>query len=281
MRERAVSGRRPTTVPSGYRQATDACPTIVTGMASSYPYRYLAFTLMMVFGYSQPFSPTKLLHARHTTMQQTASSKQPNELFDSPGWAKIKEELDQVPVFSIANGDGLPIKYTINKDDTSFEIPLFYTHVSDALLELEKAMENKPLQTGMDISPYPLGDIFELWANDAAVIVPNKKSIIQAGAPPTAIAMGQQVPLFACMEIAQENESGKLVLPLFFELEDANDAVSQAVSSDGGKTEDFEVVGLNLPEAVSLLANAGEEQSFQFVPPASSLKHIRDYLSGG
>ena len=250
-------------------------------MASSYPYRYLAFTLMMVFGYSQSFSPTKFLHARHTTMQQTASSKQPNELFDSPGWAKIKEELDQVPVFSIANGDGLPIKYTINKDDTSFEIPLFYTHVSDALIELEKAMENKPLQTGMDISPYPLGDIFELWANDAAVIVPNKKSIVQAGVPPTAIAMGQQVPLFACMEIAQENESGKLVLPLFFELEDANDAVSQAVSSDGGKVEDFEVVGLNLPEAVSLLANAGEEQSFQFVPPASSLKHIRDYLSGG
>ena len=235
----------------------------------------------MVVGSSQSFSNDVVLHVRYTTMQQ-ASSK-PNELFDTPGWAMIKEELDEVPVFSIANADGLPIKYTINKDDTSFEIPLFYTHASDALVELKKAKENKPLlqSPGMDISPYPLGDIFELWANDAALIVPNKKSIMQAGAPPTAIALGQQVPLFACMEIAQENESGKLVLPLFFELEDANDAVSQAVSSDGGKMEDFEVVGLNLPEAVSLLANAREEQSFQFVPPASSLKHIRDYLSGG
>ena len=114
-----------------------------------------------------------------------------------------------------------------------------------------------------------------------SIIVPSKKSIIQAGAPPNANPMGQQVPLFACMEIAQENENGKPILPLFLELDDANNAVTQAVSLDGGKEEDFEVVGLNLPEAVNLLANAKEEATaFQFIPPTSSLDHIRDYLSG-
>jgi hypothetical protein len=114
-----------------------------------------------------------------------------------------------------------------------------------------------------------------------SVIVPNKKSVIQAGAPPNVNAIGQQVPLFACMEIAQENESGRPVLPLFLELDDANDAVTQAVSFDGGREEDFEVVCLNLSEAVSQLANAKEDQNaFHFVPPASSLEHIRDYLSG-
>ena len=92
--------------------------------------------------------------------------------------------------------------------------------------------------------------------------------------------MGQQVPLFACMDIAQEDEAtGKPVLPLFFELEDAQEAVKEAVSLDGGNEDDFEVVGLNLPEAVSLLANS-EETAFHFIPPTSSLKHIRDYLSG-
>lgn len=92
--------------------------------------------------------------------------------------------------------------------------------------------------------------------------------------------MGQKVPLFACMEIAQENEKGKPVLPLFFELNDANDAVKQAVSSDGGNEKDFEVVCLNLPEAVSLLANEVEESTaFLFIPPTSSIKHIQDYLS--
>lgn len=82
------------------------------------------------------------------------------------------------------------------------------------------------------------------------------------------------------MEIAQENEKGKPVLPLFFELDDANDAVKQAVSSDGGNENEFEVVCLNLPEAVSLLANGMEESpSIQFIPPSSSIRHIQDYLS--
>jgi len=48
---------------------------------------------------------------------------------------------------------------------------------------------------------------------------------------------------------------------------------------DGGKTEDFEVVGLDLPQAVNLLANENET-AFQFIPASSSLQHIRDYLSG-
>ena len=94
-------------------------------------------------------------------------SSKPNELFDSPGWEAIKRELDQVPVFSIANVEGQPIKYRLQKSEASFDVPLFYTHVSDALAELEKAKEITPLH-GMDIIPYPLGGIFEMWARDTA-----------------------------------------------------------------------------------------------------------------
>eukprot|EP00585_Thalassiosira_rotula_P007449 CAMPEP_0196142442 /NCGR_PEP_ID=MMETSP0910-20130528/11610_1 /TAXON_ID=49265 /ORGANISM="Thalassiosira rotula, Strain GSO102" /LENGTH=254 /DNA_ID=CAMNT_0041403749 /DNA_START=120 /DNA_END=884 /DNA_ORIENTATION=+ len=237
----------------------------------------------LVIGSAQSFTS---VNPPLATYYQPASSKlhqssKPNELFDSPSWEAIEQELDQVPVFAVANAEGMPIKYSIEKKDSpAFEVPLFYTHVEDALQELEKAKKSTPLP-GMDINPYPLGGIFRMWAEDSAVIIPNKKSIIQAGAPPMANPMGQQVPLFACMEIAQEDENGKPVLPLFFELEDAQNAVSQAVSFDGGKADDFEVVGLNLPEAVSLLTNAKEETTaFQFVPPKSSLEHIRDYLTG-
>ena len=128
-------------------------------------------------------------------------------------------------------------------------------------------------------NPYPLGGLFEMWAKNEAVIVPNKMAIISAGAPPTANPMGQNVPLFACMEIAQEDKDGNPVLPLFFELEDANKAVAEAVKIDGGKAEEFEVVGLSLPEAVNLLSQS-KENAFQFIPPSSSITHIRDYLSG-
>jgi hypothetical protein len=132
-------------------------------------YTFCALMLCSV----QSFSPGKALldHHHHRRPSPSPSllkqSSKPNELFDSPGWESIKLELDQVPVFSVANAEGQPIKYRIEKKDETFEVPLFYTHVADALAELEKAKDNNPLP-GMDINPYPLGDIFEMWAKDSA-----------------------------------------------------------------------------------------------------------------
>ena len=218
----------------------------------------------------------------------TMGESSTNELFDSPGWEFVRKDLDQVPVFACANAQGQPLKYRMeltNKlrkesSDEAFEVPLFYTHVDDALAELIEARKNTPL-LGIDINPYPLGQIFQLWAADKAVIVPNKNAIVQAGAPPNANPMGQNVPLFACMEIAQENEEGKPVLPIFLDLVDIKAAISQAVSFDGGNVDDFEVVCLSLPEAVRMLVNGTKESmAFHFIPPISSLKHIRKYLSG-
>lgn len=236
-------------------------------------------------------------------------SSNPNEIFNSPSWGSIREELDAVPVFACANQDGKPMKYGVelgkkgSDEKQKFEVPLFYTHAEDAIAERDNAREASPA-LDIDIFPYQLGTVFQLWSNNEAVIVPNKKAILQAGAPPTANPLGQAVPLFACMDIAQENENGKPVLPLFFELEDAQEALSQAVAADGGDVSEFEIVGLNLPEAVQLLANANEKedatafqvrsnlsfflirrfvisnQILQFVPPSSSIKHIRDVLGG-
>jgi hypothetical protein len=215
-------------------------------------------------------------------------SSKPNELFDSQGWEAIREELDQVPVFACANEDGKPMKYSVelgtkgSDEKKTYEVPLFYTHVDDAIAERDNARKATP-QLDIEVCPYQLGTIFQLWASNEAVIVPNKKAIVSAGAPPTANPMGQNVPLFACMDMAQENEDGKPVLPLFFELEDAQEALAQAVATDGGDVSEFEIVGLNLPEAVQLLSNANKKAdatAFQFIPPSSSIKHIRDVLGG-
>ena len=235
----------------------------------------------------QCFTPTTN-GGRSTRPLSLSLATDPNQLFNSPGWDAIRQELDQVPVFACANAEGKPMKYGVEmgkqggEEKKTYEVPLFYTHVDDALSERDNARKTTP-SLEVDICPYQLGMVFQLWATNEAVIVPNKKAIVQAGAPPTANPMGQNVPLFACMEIAQENEDGKPVLPLFFELEDAQEALSQAVSTDGGKLDDFEIVGLNLPEAVQLLSNANEKENataFQFVPPSSSIKHIRDFFSG-
>mmetsp|Transcript_19619 Transcript_19619/g.46052 ORF Transcript_19619/g.46052 Transcript_19619/m.46052 type:complete len:252 (-) Transcript_19619:46-801(-) len=218
------------------------------------------------------------LASRQAARHPAGLRSSPNDLFDAEGWQSIKSELDECPVFAVADDEGNPIKYTIERGGVSKSVPLFYTHVEDAQLELQKAKE-KNLIPGIDLNPYPLGEIFQMWAKDDAVLVPNKASIVNAGAPPNAVAIGQQVPLFGCMEIANESEDGKPVLPLFLELEDARLAVNEAVGADGGNSENFEIIAMNLNEAVGLLSNS-KESAFMFIPPTSSLKHIRDYLQG-
>jgi len=202
------------------------------------------------------------------------------DLFSSEGWPAIEQELDTVPIFTVANEKGQPLQYTVEmKDQEPFSVPFFYTHAPDALEELEKTKKATNLE-GIDIVPVPLGKAFKMWASDKSVIIPNKDAILQAGAPPGSNPMGQQVPLFACMEIAQETENGTPVLPLFFALEEANEAVEMATSADGGNPDDFEVVSLSLPRAVEMLANSPETTAFQFIPPKSSIDHIETYLSG-
>mmetsp|Transcript_45624 Transcript_45624/g.68833 ORF Transcript_45624/g.68833 Transcript_45624/m.68833 type:complete len:244 (+) Transcript_45624:57-788(+) len=208
-----------------------------------------------------------------------SASKSAAELFSSEGWKPIEEELDTVPIFTCANEKGQPLQYSVDVNDESFPVPFFYTDVGDALEELEKAREETKMGDKLDIIPFPLGKAFQLWATDKAVLVPSKTAIQQAGAPPGANPLGQQVPLFACMDIMQEGEDGKPVLPLFFVLEEANIAVKEATEADGGSADDFEVVSLSLPRAVELLAGVAEGPAFQFIPPQSSIKHIQDYLS--
>jgi hypothetical protein len=62
-------------------------------------------------------------------------------------------------------------------------------------------------------------------------------------------------------------------------LEEAQAAMKMALEIDGGDPSDFEVVGLSLYRAVEMLATVPETPSFHFIPPASSIEHIRAYLS--
>ena len=103
---------------------------------------------------SQAFLSTSSNHL--SPSPPTTTLKSSNDLFDTANWGAIREELDQVPIFAVANAEGQPLKYSIelakkNDDgDNTYEVPLFYTHVEDALKELENAKNNNPLP-GMDM----------------------------------------------------------------------------------------------------------------------------------
>jgi hypothetical protein len=203
-----------------------------------------------------------------------------SDMFASDAWTPIKKDLDEVPVFTVATQEGNPLAYEVQvlEDETSRTLPFFYCDVAEALAELEGARNNTDME-GLDILPFPLGQAFQLWATDEAVLIPSKAAILQAGAPPGTNPVGQQVPMFACMEIMEEGDDGQAQLPLFMSLDDANSALKLAVEADGGKVEDFDIACLSLSGAVEQLATLSDIPGFHFIPPSTSMSYIQEYLS--
>lgn len=213
--------------------------------------------------------------SRTSTKQIRAVPENVKDLFSSEGWGIIKKELNVLPVFTCANEEGYPLQYDLNGQPA----PFFYCDVEAAKIELAKASAATKLGGTLDIVPFPLGDVFEMSTKGKAVIIPSQGAIDAAGAPPGTNPIGQTIPLFACMDIMQEGEDGVAVLPIFMVLEEAQAAMRMALEIDGGDPSDFEVVGLSLNRAVELLATVPDTPSFHFIPPASSVEHIRAYLT--
>jgi hypothetical protein len=200
------------------------------------------------------------------------------DFFAAEGWQPIKKDLNELPIFTVATKEGNPLAYEIENNGKTVSVPCFFCDIEDAKKELENTKQNSDME-GVDLVPFPLGEAFQLWVKDEAVIVPSKDAILQAGAPPGTNPIGQQVPLFGCLDIMEEGENGKGVLPLFMVKEDANAALTDAVEADGGSIDDFEVVSFSLNRAVELLATVPDTTAFKFVPPSASMKYIQDYLS--
>lgn len=202
-----------------------------------------------------------------------SNAERRKRLFSSEGWPAIKEDMNTVPVFCCANGEGQPLQYQVKE----YQLAFFFCDVNAAKMELAKAKEETSIK-GLDIVPYPLGEVFEMQSHNQAIIVPSVKSLADAGVPAEVDPIGQQIPLFACMEIMQELEDGTAVLPLFFKLEEAQAALGSAIQADGGDVKDFEISGLSLEKAVEQLATIPETPAFQFITPAASIEHIENYL---
>lgn len=214
-----------------------------------------------------------------SSVRKTSRLNAAESLFASPGWAAIKKELDFVPTFCVANREGQPIEYEMN----GVPLAVFYCDVEAAKAELAEAMAGLKDTDGLDLIPFPMGTAFQLATEGKAKLVPSAKAMAAAGAPPGADPVGQEVPLFACMEIMREGDDGTPRLPLFLDVDEATAAMQAALEDDEPGAEPYNIVGLSLGKAVQMLATVPETPAFQFVTPSSSVTHIQGYLadSGG
>ena len=89
--------------------------------------------------------------------------------------------------------------------------------------------------------------------------------------------MGQPMPLFACMDMTLDSDSGP-VLPLFLTWSDCRAAVDEAEALDAPE-KPLEVVGLSLPSVVERLgASDGQAPAIIVMPDRRASQYIQEYL---
>ena len=109
-----------------------------------------------------------------------------------------------------------------------------------------------------------------------AAIVPGAGALEAAGAPKDINPVGQQVPLFGCMEIQADQPDGISKTPLFFTYGEAEAAMQMAVQAAGGDQK-FEITVMPLVKAVQNMATDGEK-AYLFEAPEASLVYLQSKL---
>jgi hypothetical protein len=193
---------------------------------------------------------------------------------DTPNWPEIQRSLDAVPVFTVANEDGKPLQYEVGGQPMA----MFYADVLAAKTELEAASGQYP-DLKCDLIPVGLGAAYKLACDGQASLVPGVAELKTAGMPEGMSAIGQELPLFACMQMRRQTEEGGTIVPLFLSFDDCDAAVKEVREAAEAENADLEIIGLSLPSVVEHLASIADgKPEFAFVAPTSSTHHINSYV---
>lgn len=230
-----------------------------------------SFSVMLSLRVSA-FAPVQ---GRRPLTRSYAAPSSMEELFATPEiWGPIKKELNVVPVFSCSNESGQPMQYGVENSKVAF----FFTDLYAAKVEFEKSKEETKLD-GLQLLPYPLGDIVEMAAKRSALIIPSEASLIAAGAPKGTNPMGQILPLFCYMELSQDREDGSSSTPLFISKADADDALKQALNGVEDDISKFTIQIFPLTQAIQIVARSEGKKVYTFVPSVEAIDFLRSLES--
>ena len=208
-------------------------------------------------------------------MQESSSSP---PLTDSAEWPSVQTVLDEVPVFTMANEEKKPLQYQVNGQPMA----MFYADVNAAMDQLYSIKKQYP-DIDNDLVPVGLGAAYKMSCEGKACLVPGVPELTEVGMPEGMSAVGQELPLFACMEISKETDDGDAVTPLYMSYADCEAAVKEAEKVAETEDDDpLEVVGLSLPSVVEHFLSVKEgKPKFAFVTPSRTNEHLSSYVGSG
>lgn len=217
--------------------------------------------------FAAAFTP-QLKPLRSTSLHSSPSSLE--ELLSSDSWDPIKNNLNSVPAFACANDQGQPLQYNVGGNPLAF----FFLDIDAAKDELQKA-EDEMKMDGLSLVPFPLGEVFEMGAKQMALVIPSSAAIESAGAPKGTNPMGQQIPLFGCLDMIETLPDGTSNVPLFLSMDEAKEAMNMALESVPEEEKSkFDVTVIPLAGTVQMQAT-NPNKSFTYVPPMASLEYLK------
>ena len=230
-----------------------------------------AMSLTIALGNTRLSSMPRATHIRSKPPQLSATNP-----CESAGWPQLQDMLDKVPVFTVANNGGQPLEYQVGER----KLAVFYADVEVAKKEYDTARGNFP-DLGYDMVAVGLGTAYKVSCEGNGLVVPGLAELRAAGAPEDAEPMGQELPLFACMEMQREGDDG-LKVPLFVSFADCASTVAQASESAGDDGLAVNTV-LSLQSVVEELSALADPASgdFSFEVPLASLQHMESYVGQG
>lgn len=206
----------------------------------------------------------------------------PEISFDSERWPPLKAVLDELPCFTLVNGNAEPLGY--ERDGQA--ICIFFVDIGRAEQELDGMREKFP-DLGLRLLSAGVGDAFERSVKGKALLVPSAAGLERAGDDWNS----EMLPLFTCLAMSKPSADGSCqTVPFFMDPNDAQANLDNAVKEARESLSDQQLAALQLvctplSRAVQIIV-AGQEvdfcqkwgtsaESFQFVPPGSSVNYLQ------
>ena len=206
-----------------------------------------------------------------------------SSICDAEGWPALQAELDQLPVFLLANPQGEPLQHNGPNGEPTI---VFFADLFRAEAELANTNRLYP-DLGLELLPCGMGDAFRRVQAGNAMIIPSQNELAAAGLDPE---QPNTVPLFGCTKIMQPRRSNpdRKAMPLFVSSSDARAALDAALNASGlvvpegmaAQGVGLDILAITLQKACELIVS-GQETRFEFFAPMKSLEWLTEYEERG